>query len=382
MRIRIGRRDRCLNRLCEMADTQFGTGAQPDDINEHSVDLRSDTVTKPTAAMYERMRAAPLGDDALDGDPTARALEEAAAALLGKDASLFVPSCTMANLIATLAHAQRGEQIIVESESHMYRAERGAATLTGSFYVPVRGTDGEMNLEKLEEVLREGSSRIRTAMIALETSHNNAGGTVLSTSHMRAVRDLAASGGIAVHLDGARLFNAAIYLGAQPAELAEHCDTVSLCLSKGLSAPVGAILAGDKRLISRARALRRMLGGQQRQVGIVAAAGLEGIITMRSRLVEDHARAKRLSQFIQKAHPLLRATDPQTNIVQVDVSASTKTSVEWVRDLSTRAVLVRAWGKQRLRCVTHRHIDDQDVERAARAFGEVMTQSTMPGGAG
>ena len=335
----------------------------------HVVDLRSDTVTKPTSAMYERILAAPLGDDSLDGDPTARELEDICARILGKQAALFVPSCTMANLLATLTHLQRGEQVAVESEAHMYTAERGAATFTESFYVPIRGSGGLMDLGMLEDVLGQGpGSRLRTGMIALETSHNNAGGTVLPLPHMAAVQRMGAESGAAIHLDGARLFNAAVYLRVAPADIARYCDTVSICLSKGLSAPMGAILAGQVQAIKRARGLRQMLGGQQRQVGIVAAAGIEAVTVMGGRLQEDHARATRLSQVVRRAHAALRVMEPQTNIVQVDVSATGKSAVEWAEALSEHALLVRPWGKQRLRCVTHRHIDDADIEYAAQAF--------------
>jgi threonine aldolase len=226
-----------------------------------------------------------------------------------------------------------------------------------------------MDLDMLEDVLSQGPrSRLRTGMIALETSHNNAGGTVLPLLHMATVQRMGAQRGTAIHLDGARLFNAAVYLQVAPAEIARYCDTVSICLSKGLSAPMGAILAGRGQAIKRARALRQMLGGQQRQVGIIAAAGIEAVTVMGDRLLEDHVRATRLRQVVRRAHAVLRVTEPQTNIVQVDVSATGRSSVEWAEALSNHGLLVRPWGKQRLRCVTHRHIGDADIEYAAQAF--------------
>ena len=241
------------------------------------VDLRSDTVTHPTPAMYERMMRAPIGDDGLDGDPTARELEAETAQVLGKDAGLFVPSCTMANLIAILAQSQRGEQVVLEANAHIYNSERGSGTFTGLFYLPVPGTAGAMDLDVLEDVLNPTGHRLKTALVGLETSHNNAGGAVLPLDHMAKVHQMAHRRGVRVHIDGARLFNAAVYLGVTPAEVARSSDTVSLCLSKGLSAPVGAVLAGPKATIEKGRTLRRMLGGAQRQVGIMAAAGLEGV---------------------------------------------------------------------------------------------------------
>ena len=333
------------------------------------VDLRSDTVTLPTSAMYQRMTTAPLGDDALDGDPTARELEDTCARLLGKEAALFAPSCTMANLLAVLTHLSRGQQLVLEADAHMYVMERGAATFTGAFYVPVRGSEGQMDLERLEEAISPGPrSRLKTGLIALETTHNNAGGMVLPLSHMETVQRMGREHGIPVHLDGARLFNAAAYLQVAPAEITRYCDTVSLCLSKGLSAPMGAVLAGSAEAMSEARGLRQMLGGQQRQVGIAAAAGLEAVTAMGDRLREDHARARKLSHAVREAYPLLKAREPQTNILQIDVSATGRSAAEWTTLLASRGLLLRAWGPHLLRCVTHRHIDDEDVELAARTF--------------
>lgn len=337
------------------------------------VDLRSDTVTKPTAAMYDRMVRAPVGDDGLDGDPTVRVLEETAAGILGKEAGLFVPSCTMANLLATLVHVQRNDQVVLEARAHMYMSERGSATFTNAFYVPVAGTDGAMDLDRFVDALQGGSSRLRTALVSVETSHNGSGGTVLPLDHMAAVQGLSEERGIPVHLDGARLFNAAIALGVEAAAITRFATSVSLCLCKGLSAPTGAILAGSAGQITRARQLRRMIGGQQRQAGIMAAAGLEAVTAMGQRLLEDHGRARRLSERLNDHHEGLTATFPQTNIVQVDVEASGRSAAEWVEGLEARSVLVRAISRTRLRCVTHRHIRDDDVERAAQAFGSVAS---------
>ncbi len=332
------------------------------------VDLRSDTVTRPTEAMYARMRAAPLGDDGLEGDPTARDLEKTAAAALGKDAGLFVPSCTMANLLAILAQVQRSEQILLEAQAHMVNTERGAATFTGTFLLGLPGTGGAMDLDRLEDALRPSASPLRTGMIALETSHNAAGGTVLPLRHMAAVSVLAGARGIPVHLDGARLFNAATSLEVTPAEVAAHVDTVSLCLSKGLSAPAGAVLAGPAPVIAEARRLRKMLGGTQRQIGIVAAAGLEAVTVMGTRLAEDHATARRLSAGLNTLGSRIVASIPQTNIVQVDLTGTHRDSARWIADLEAAGILTRPLGERRLRLVTHRHIGAGDVDRAVAAF--------------
>lgn len=335
------------------------------------IDLRSDTVTKPTGAMYERMMTADIGDDGLDGDPTARELEAVAAALLGKEAALFTASCTMANLLATFAHVGRSEQILLEAESHMYTTERGGATISGAFYAPIAGQDGAMRIELLEESLGRARSRLKTGMIAMETSHNNAGGAVLPLAHMAAVATAGRDRAIAVHLDGARLFNAAVHLNVSPADIASYCDTVAVCLSKGLSAPMGAIVAGDRDVVDRMRSFRKLLGGQQRQVGIIAAAGLEAITTMGKRLAEDHARAQMLSTLLARADLPIGVSYPQTNIVQVDVSSSGRSPDGWVDALAAQGVLVRPWTNGRLRCVTHRHIGDDDIVHAVQCFQQV-----------
>lgn len=339
------------------------------------VDLRSDTVTRPTPAMHERMRRAKLGDDGLEGDPTAAELEETAATALGKEAALFVPTCTMANLLAILSQVQRSEQILLEATAHMVTTERGAATLTGAFLLGLPGRDGAMDLGRLSDALRPSSSPLRTALVAMETTHNAAGGTVPPLAHMKAVANLARSGGIRVHLDGARLFNAAVALGESPAALAQHTDTVSLCLSKGLSAPVGAVLAGEAPVIATARRLRKMIGGTQRQVGLMAAAGLEALTTMGGRLAEDHARAGELASALNALGGALWASTPQTNIVQVDVSRTGRDADHWVTALDAEGVRVRPLGTTHLRLVTHRHIEAADVPRAVAAFQRCADES-------
>ena len=280
-------------------------------------------------------------------------------------------------LFRSLAQVPRQEQIVLESAAHMYTSERGAATFTAAFYLAVSGTSGAMDLDLLEDALQTGSTKLKTALIALETSHNNAGGAVLPLDHMRAVRTIAEARGIPVHLDGARLFNAAVAQAVSPAEIAGYADTASLCLSKGLSAPVGAVLVGSRQTIDSARHFRKMLGGTQRQAGIMAAAGLEAVEHMGARLTEDHDRARRLSHGLNEIHPHLSASAPQTNIIQVDVSKTARNSERWMADLERVGLRVRPWGKNRLRCVTHRHIDDADIEFAVEAFRSVS--AGLPG---
>lgn len=337
-------------------------------------DLRSDTVTRPTAAMYARMCEAPVGDDGLDGDPTVLALEDAVATMLGKDAGLYVPTCTMANLLAALASTQRHEQVLLESSAHMFTTERGGSLLAGLAYTPIDGQAGAMDTERIEAAVRPGSYKIRVGLIAMETSHNNAGGAVLPLAHMQDVHEIAQRAGVPVHIDGARLMNAASALGVPAATLAQHAESVALCLSKGLSAPVGAVLAASGPAIATARAYRKMLGGTQRQAGIMAAAGLEGLQTMSKRLADDHARARTLSERLSQIGAPLVAGEPQTNIVQVQVGDTGMSSHQWVKALAELGVLARPWGEHVIRCVTHRHIDDADIGHAVDAFARVFEQ--------
>lgn len=344
----------------------------------HLVDLRSDTVSRPTPAMYERMRTAPIGDDGLDGDPSVRELEQTVAALLGKEAGLYFPTCTMANLLAVISQTGRNQQVLLERNAHMLTTERGGSIFAGAAYVPVEGHDGAMDLDRLSSAMRPGSSGLEVGMIAMETSHNNAGGAVLPVAHMKAVHALAASANIPVHIDGARIMNAAAALGMHVRELADHADSISLCLSKGLSAPVGAILASSKPVVATARTFRKMLGGTQRQAGILAAAGVEAVQSMSARLTEDHVVARELSAGLNGLGASISATIPQTNIVQVSVGATGMTSHQWVAALQQRGILTRPLGEDRLRCVTHRHIQSDDIARAIEGFVQVLQDASKP----
>ncbi|WP_144630766.1 threonine aldolase family protein [Bordetella genomosp. 13] len=333
-----------------------------------TIDLRSDTVTLPTAQMYEAIAVARLGDDGLDGDPTAQELEAGMAGMLGKEAGVYFPSCTMANLATILVQAGRQDIVLAQEDSHIYGAERGGAALTGAFYHPIRGENGAMDLGLLSDALASKRSKLRTALVCLENSHNSAGGTVLPVQYMKDVAALAREAGAAVHLDGARVFNAAVHLGVPVSALAAHTDTVAVCLSKGLGAPMGAVLVCPQALAGSIRNMRRALGGGQRQVGIAAAAGLVAIRTMVARLADDHATAARLSTQLRELAPALRVSVPQTNIVMVDTSATGRSAQQWVSQLGQGGVLVRPWSEHVLRCVTHRHIGQADVDRAAQVF--------------
>ncbi|MBR0780443.1 low specificity L-threonine aldolase [Bradyrhizobium iriomotense] len=334
------------------------------------VDLRSDTVTLPTEAMLARVQRAPLGDDGREGDPTVRALEAHGAALIGKEAALFVPSGTMGNLLAMLAHAERGADVFADSGAHLLNSELGSVvTIAGLLPKPMPGRRGAMDEMALADTIRSSE---RPGLIAMETTHNGAGGAVLPLAHMMRIHALGQSHGIPVHLDGARLFNAAVALGVPAAAIAVHADSVMVCLSKGLSAPVGSLLCGSSDFITRARALRKLVGGTMRQSGVVAAAGLVALETMLARLSEDHAAAKRLAAALSWLDPTLADPDHvQTNILRIDVSASARDAAAWAESVKRHGILVQASGPAQLRLVTHRHIDAAAVDRTIAAFAAV-----------
>ena len=339
------------------------------------IDLRSDTVTRPTEEMLEAMRHAELGDDGREGDPTVAKLEAMSAERTGKDAGLFVVSGTAANLIALLTHTGRGGEVVLEANSHILRSEMGGiAGLAGLYHRPVPGQRGAMDLETVRELVTPtlAPNRLATALLCMETTHNDASGAVLPLDHMAAIHALGRENGVPVHTDGARLFNAAVKLGVPAARIAAHTDSVTFCISKGLSAPVGSVITGSRDFITKARAYRRMIGGNLRQGGVIAAAGIVALETMVDRLAEDHDTAKRLAEGLHRLDAgLADAARTETNIVQVETKASGRTAADWVADLKGKGVLAGAWSKWVLRLVTHRHIGDGDVERTLAVFAEL-----------
>jgi threonine aldolase len=343
------------------------------------IDLRSDTVTQPTAAMWDAMRAASLGDDTLEGDATVQALEALGASLAGKEAALFVVSGTMGNLLASLCYATRGGEAVLDAQAHMAKSEAGGVARIAHLYpVSVPSRYGEMDLNVLADVLRPGFSRYGqpTAMVCVETTHNHSGGYVPSLAYMEAVRGLASRAGIAVHVDGARAFNAAVSLGVELAQLAAHCDSITFCLSKGLSAPMGSILAGSHEFIVQARTFRRMVGGGLRQAGIMAAAGKVALESMVERLADDHRRAQGLWQGLADLDATLVDPAPsRSNIVRLRVDTQrTADARAWERALEQHGVLARASGAGALRLVTHRHIEDAHIEHVIDAIARIRTE--------
>ena len=334
------------------------------------IDLRSDTITRPTEAMLESMREASYGDDSRDGDDTVMKLEALAAERTGKEAGAFMPSGTMTNLVAVLAHTQRGGEVLLEHSAHILNAELGGiAALSGAFHKAIPGRRGAMDLEVLREKIRPMTrNNFGTSLVCMETTHNAAGGAVLPLAHMQAVHAAAREHGVPVHTDGARLFNAAAALGVEAKTIAQHTDSVCFCVSKGLSAPVGSELGGSNAFIERSRAFRRLVGGNMRQAGPLAAAGIVALDTMVHRLKDDHATAKRLAEGLHRIDA--RLVDPrevETNLVRMDVSASGRTAAQWSDDLKRQGVRISAASATTLRFVTHRHIGDADVDAAISA---------------
>ena len=327
------------------------------------IDLRSDTVTRPTPAMRAAMAAAEVGDDVFADDPTVNALQERIAAMLGKEAALFVPTGTQSNLCGLMAHCGRGDEYLVGQMAHTYRWEGGGAAVLGSIQPQplTQAADGTIALGEIEAAIKPDDAHFaRTRLLALE---NTWGGKVLPQTYVQQAADLAHARGLATHLDGARLFNAAVASGGDARDtarrLAEPFDTVSVCFSKGLGAPVGSALCGPKELIGRAHRVRKMLGGGMRQAGLLAAAVQHALDHHIDRLAEDHAHARRLAQGLQGL-PGVRCEMPDTNIVFVDVAPERAHGVVE----RARAQGVLCTGLYRLRLVTHLDVSQADVDRA------------------
>ena len=337
-----------------------------------TIDLRSDTLTHPTAAMRRAMAAAEVGDDVFGEDPTISRLEAMAAKRMGKQAALFVASGTMGNLVSQLAHCQRGDEIILGDQSHIFFYEQGGSAAVGGIHsrtVPNR-PDGTMDLKAIEAAIRTEDIHFpRTRLIVLENTHNRCCGHPLSPAYMQEVAALARTHGLKVHVDGARIFNAAAALGIEPRPLVETADSVSFCLSKGLSAPVGSLVCGPSDFVARARRARKVLGGGMRQAGVLAAAGIVALEEMTGRLAEDHANAKRLAEGLASLEGL--SVDPRrirTNIVFVDVVQEDLTAAELSASLADGGVRVLPLGPRQIRAVTHRHIRSGDIDRALEVF--------------
>jgi threonine aldolase len=334
------------------------------------IDLRSDTVTKPTKEMREAAYTAEVGDDVYGEDPTVTKLEETAAEIVGKESALFVTSGTQGNQIAVLTHTRPGNEIILEENSHIFYYESGAvAAFAGVQTRTIRGVNGAMDPACVEAAMREEDQHFpETGLICVENTHNRAGGAVISPENMKAVYSVARRNAVPVHVDGARLFNAAAASGVDIKTFTSHCDTVQICLSKGLGAPVGSIIAGDHSFIMRARKWRKRLGGGLRQAGLIAAPGLVALTTMRERLVEDHDKAVVLKEALQHCNGIKVVNDVDTNIVVANVRGKGYSSEEFVRVLKDKGVLIGGFGMDTVRFVTHYDITMEETRLVAEVL--------------
>jgi len=344
-----------------------------------TLDFRSDTVTKPTPAMRAAIAEAELGDDVLGDDPTVNRLQERIAEMLGKEAALFVPSGTMSNLTGVRLHCRAGDELICEAGCHIYNFEQsGYAQLFGVSARPVEGVAGVMRLEQLEELVRPGDPHfVRTRLVCLENTHNRGGGKIQPYDVVEAICRWAHDAGLRTHLDGARLFNAIVATGIEAPRWTRHFDTVSVCFSKGLGAPVGSALTGPRELIDEAVRHRKVLGGGMRQAGVLAAAALYALDHHVERLADDHANARRLAEAIAQIDRLQLADDSiDTNLLFFRVDPALGTAAEFCTALKRRGLLMLATSRTTIRAVTHLGLTERDVDRAA----EILRDSALAGG--
>ena len=340
------------------------------------VDLRSDTLTRPTPSMLNAMAEAQVGDDVFGEDPSVNKLEEMAANRLGKEAALFVASGTMGNLVSLLAHCDRGDEIILGNLSHTFYFEQGGSAAVGGIHPRTVANlpDGTLKLSEIESAIRPDNIHFPlTRLIVLENTHNLCGGRPLSIGYMQAVGDIASRHGLKVHVDGARIFNAAVALGVAVDKLAANADSVSFCLSKGLGAPVGSMVCGSQEFILRARRARKVLGGGMRQAGVLAAAGIVALNEMVDRLADDHDNARRLANGLAEIPGL--SIDPsliKTDIVYFEVNREDITVEELVEQLNNLGVRMLPVGPGRIRAVTHYHITSDDIDYVLGAFSKVL----------
>ena len=340
------------------------------------VDLRSDTVTLPTPAMRRAMYEAELGDDVFGEDPTVNRLEAMSAERMGKEAAMFVASGTMGNLTALLTHCQRGHEAIMGDKAHTFLFEAGGSAVLGGIHPHTlpNQPDGTLRLEDIEAAIRpENPHHPRTRLVCLENTHNRCGGVVLTPEYTDRVGELAHRHGLAVHLDGARVFDAAVALGVDVRHLTRSVDSVQFCLSKGLSAPVGSLLCATREFIAEAQRWRKMLGGGMRQAGVIAAAGIEALDDMVDRLADDHANARRLAEGLADMPGFaVDLASVQTNIVIWDLTTDRVSPQEVVERLGAEGVKILAIGGRQFRAVTHYGIETDDVEQAVDVARQVM----------
>ena len=342
------------------------------------IDLLSDTVTRPTPAMRQAMAGAEVGDDCFGEDPTVRRLEDRVAELLGKERALFLPSGIMANQCGILAQTRPGDEVLLEARAHLLHYEESSLAVHGGLLTrSVPAARGLLEPDELRAALRPPSPfHPRTALLALENTHLDSGGRVMTPERTAELAGAARESGLAIHLDGARLWNAAAALKVSPSRLVEPVDTVMTCLSKGLGAPVGSMLAGSGPVMERAWRIRRRLGGQMRQAGILAAAGLHALEHHLPRLPEDHHRARRLGERLAML-PGVAVVSPETNILMLDVAGTGRTVPELLTGLQARGVRMGPFGGSRIRAVLHQEVADADLAVVESAFASILGRTSL-----
>ena len=340
------------------------------------IDLRSDTVTRPTPAMRRAMAEAEVGDDVYDDDPTVHRLQQRVAELLGKEAALFVPSGTMSNQIGLRVHTEPGDEIICEVDSHIYNYEAGGpAVLAGLMCRTVAGDHGVFTVDQIRDWIRPDDEHcVRTRLVCVENTHNRGGGRIFPLQGIEEICRWAHDNGLRTHLDGARLMNAVVATGIPAPEWTRHFDTVSICFSKGLGAPIGSALAGPRDLIAKGRRIRKLYGGGMRQVGVIAAAALYAIDHHIDRLAEDHANARLLADAIENSPGLSLAHEVQTNLVFFDVDPNLGSAEDFVSAMQEQGVLARTTAPGRIRLVTHLDVSRSQAERAAAVIEQLARQ--------
>ncbi len=343
----------------------------------HIVDLRSDTITKPTPAMRRAMAEAEVGDDVFGDDPTVQKLEEMAAARMGKEAGLFVASGTMGNLVSLLAQCGRGDEVILGDQAHTYMYEQGGTAALGGIHPRVlkNQPDGTLDLDEIVAAIRDpGNPHFpRTKLITVENTHNRCGGAPLSVEYMRSVGALAKQHGLLLHVDGARIFNAAVALGVDVRVLVADASSITFCLSKGLAAPVGSVVCGSKAFIAEARRARKVVGGGMRQVGVIAAAGIVALEQMVDRLADDHANAAALAAGLAALPAVqVEAVPVRTNIVYFNVVRPDLNAAQLVARLAEHGVRLLAVGPRRVRAVTNYHVTAELISPALATFRAVL----------
>ena len=340
------------------------------------IDLRSDTMTQPTDAMRRAMAEAQVGDDVFGEDPTINRLEEMAADRLGKESALFVSSGTMANLVSLLAHCGRGDEIILGSLAHTFLAEQGGSAAIAGIHPRTlpNQPDGKLDLDDIKSAIRGDNIHFpRTRLIILENTHNGCSGYPLDADYMKAVGQIAHRHKLKIHVDGARIFNAAVALNVNPKDLVAVTDSVSFCLSKGLAAPVGSLVCGTQSFVDDARRARKVIGGGMRQAGVLAAAGIVALNEMVDRLTDDHANAKKLAEGLANMEGLdIDSNGIKTNIVYFEITREDLTAIDLVSRLNKKGIKILASGAGRLRAVTHYHISAEDIDVTIDTFSKIL----------